>query len=433
MAEYSNFSVTNITDNSAEVSITMQNTSGFTVYNMVWLGVSSASVDDRTRVWNQRTGNNNTGTISVYLSNLSPSTKYDLVFTAIEDGLEENVEVYSDVVNYIETAQQESFTTLAPAKDAVFVDSNLGSTLRVGSYYSLLRVSARYSNNINASGYPDSLTSSEFTSGEYHYFTLKGTIKSSDLSGSSTVYTVSMTAFAADGVGNSDTATDTLTVKDGLPEISGSLSNDMRVGENYEDSLSKNTYARTISSSGTITSNGLSFNSDTLTLEGNPNNAGNYSFSVSGTNSSNESDSYSITFNVLPLLPTWEDDTISTTFILDEDYNDSISANNATAYEVTSGSLPSGISLDSITGEINGIPDTAGEQSLFTLGAKNSADEYIYTQQYNVTVQENGGNLLTYNGSSWQENEVYAYLDGSWTRARVYVYDGNDWIKSAQL
>lgn len=321
--------------------------------------------------------------------------------------------------------------SITVSRDAQFVDQNFGGTLRVGSYYSMT-VSALYSNNITVSGYPNSLSPNQFTSGSYRYFRLSGTISLSNLNGSSTQYNVSMTASAADGIGDSDSASDTLTVKDGLPEITGSLDSSMRVGESYSDSLSKNEFARNVSNSGDITSNGLSFSNSSLNLSGTPISDGSYSISVTGQNNSSETDTYSQTFNVLPRLPIWIDNTISTLFSIDEPYSDSISADYAVAYEVTSGSLPTGITLNQSTGELSGTPTTAS-QYLFTLGARNSADEYIYTQDYNITVQESGGNLITYNGSAWEENEVYAYQGGSWVRGRVYYYDGTNWVKSLEL
>jgi hypothetical protein len=370
---------------------------------------------------------NNLGQLSWSLSGLTPNTTYDL------DALGDTDIRFSffDGSSSAVYATSVSITTDPQPINAQFIDSNFGGTLRVGTFYNMT-VSARYSNNINASGYPSSLSPTEFTSGEYHYFSLQGTISSSDLSGSSSTYNVSMTAFAADGIGNSDSASDTLTVKDGYPDISGSLDSSMRVGEFYSDSLSKNTYARSVSNSGTITSNGLSFSNSSLTLSGTPVSDGTYSISVTGQNNSFETDTYNQTFTVLPRIPVWTDNTISTSFTVDEPYSDSINATYAAAYEVTSGSLPAGVSLDSNTGSLSGTPTTP-DQYIFTLGARNTANEFIYTQQYNVTVQETGGNLFTYNGSSWNENEVYVYLNGSWTRGRVYVYDGNDWIKSAQL
>lgn len=370
---------------------------------------------------------NNLGQLSWSLSGLTPNTTYDLDALGDTDVRSSFFDGSSSAIY----ATSVSITTDPQPVDAQFIDSDFGSTLRVGSFYNMT-VSARYSNNIDASGYPSSLSSTEFTSGEYRYFRLSGTISSSDLSGSSSTYNVSMTAFAADGIGNSDSESDTLTVKDGYPDISGSLDSSLRVGDFYSDSLSKNTFARSVFSSGTITSNGLNFNNSSLNLSGTPISDGSYSISVTGQNNSFETDTYSQTFTVLPRIPIWTDNTISTSFIVDEPYSDSIAATYAAAYEVTSGSLPAGVSLDSNTGSLSGTPTTP-DQYIFTLGARNTANEFIYTQQYNVTVQETGGNLFTYNGSSWNENEVYIYLNGSWTRGRVYVYDGNDWIKSAQL
>lgn len=311
-----------------------------------------------------------------------------------------------------------------------FNDTFLASSLRVGTSYTLDMTASNATSMTTNSALPSGMAQSQTNISGGKRFILSGAVNYSALGGqSSKSYTILVTASNST---DSKNASDSFTVFDGLPNISGSLSNNMRVGESYSGSLSKNIYARNISSSGTVLQNGLSFSNSTLALSGTPVSSGNYTFSATGTNDSGNSDTYNITFNILPRLPVWTDQNISTNFVIDEPYSDSISANYADAYEVTSGALPDGISLNPSTGALTGTPTTPGGYS-FILSARNSANEYINTQQFVVSIEESGGNLFTYNGSSWTENEVYAYINGSWTRGRVYVYDGNEWVKSEQL
>lgn len=69
--------------------------------------------------------------------------------------------------------------------------------------------------------------------------------------------------------------------------------------------------------------------------------------------------------------PVWTDNTIVNTFVVGTSYSDSVAATNSPSYSVTSGTLPAGVSINSITGAITGTPTTSGDYS-FVISATNS-------------------------------------------------------------
>lgn len=69
--------------------------------------------------------------------------------------------------------------------------------------------------------------------------------------------------------------------------------------------------------------------------------------------------------------PVWTDNTIVNTFVVGTSYSDSVAATNSPSYSITSGTLPAGISINSITGAITGTPTTSGDYS-FVISATNS-------------------------------------------------------------
>lgn len=90
------------------------------------------------------------------------------------------------------------------------------------------------------------------------------------------------------------------------------------------------------------------------------------------------------TLYIAPLVPpVWSDQTVSTTFVVGTAYSDSVTATNATGYSVTSGALPSGISLDAVTGVLSGTPTTKQTFS-FAIRASNT-DGNVTTQTFAST------------------------------------------------
>lgn len=410
MAGYSNVSFST-TSNSVTISATVINDLSFNIFTSVHL--EGPGLSDRI-IHQQVTGSGRTGTISTSYSGLSPGSTYSVGFGGVdEDDQNQVTDSRFGYFSYLQISRSGSFTTNVPAPS--WTDQTLAASARVGTHYAS-SISASYATSYSFLNLPPGIS--------------QASSNSQNISGTPTSSGNYSVSFSASNSTGTISGSDNINVLPRLPVFTDNdYSDTMRVGEEYNESVSAS-YVDRWEASGNLLSNGISFADGQLL--GTPNSSGSYEVTVSIYNSANESSSFSDTFNVLPRIPVWTDEAISTSFEVGTQYSDAIAANYAVAYELTSGTLPDGISLDTNTGALTGVPTTLAAYT-FKLGARNSANEYIYTQQYNVTVQESGGNLGIYNGSSWNESEVYVYLNGSWTRGRVYVYDGNEWIKSAQI
>lgn len=342
-------------------------------------------------------------------SGLSPGTTYDLdAWMSTSTSTPSNFFSGSNAVY----ATSVSFTTTAAAPS--WSDQSITSSARVGYYYSS-SISANNATSYSYSGLPPGISQnssgSRFISG---YPTTSG------------FYNVS---FTATGPGGSISGSDSISVARRYPTWSDStVSTSMRQGQYYSDGVSAN-YVSYYGSSGSIPP-GLSFSTSNGSFSGTPSTPGTYTFAFQAYNVDGEgigTSNFSVT--VKHPLATWIDDQISTAFTIDVPYSDSISANNANSYEVSSGNLPDGVSLNSSNGSLSGTPNTAGSFS-FTLAAVNGSNEKIYTQNYSVTVNDPGGRFFVYDGSSWVERDVESFNGTSWKRAVVYYYDGANWQRS---
>lgn len=83
-------------------------------------------------------------------------------------------------------------------------------------------------------------------------------------------------------------------------------------------------------------------------------------------------------------LPIWVDQTLVSTVPANGPYSDAVSAQNATNFTVSSGSLPNGISINPSTGAITGTPTTAGSYD-FTIEASNTGGSI--SKAFNITVE----------------------------------------------
>lgn len=83
--------------------------------------------------------------------------------------------------------------------------------------------------------------------------------------------------------------------------------------------------------------------------------------------------------------PTWIDQTVSSSATVGVAYTDQVSANSASSYTVFSGSLPTGLSLNSSTGAITGTPNTEGSFT-FVLRAVGSFEGNVNTATLTINV-----------------------------------------------
>ncbi len=132
---------------------------------------------------------------------------------------------------------------------------------------------------------------------------------------------------------------------------------------------------------------GLTLNSTTGVISGTPTTAGSDSFIITATDFAGEtvSQGYSVTISSTPLvlspstLPGWD--------VNQPGYNETVVASGGTSpytYSVTTGALPTGLTLNSTTGVISGTPTVAGTAS-FTITAKDFAGETV-EQGYTISI-----------------------------------------------
>lgn len=124
--------------------------------------------------------------------------------------------------------------------------------------------------------------------------------------------------------------------------------------------------------------------------------------------------------------PAWSDNFLEA-FTVGQAYSNGVTATNMNysgSYSVTSGSLPTGISLNSSTGAVTGTPTSASDYS-FTIRAQNSYGSV--SQAFSGTIS---GGLRTFNGSTWVKAPVAVFNGSTWVTGTVYVYNGSSWVKS---
>lgn len=126
----------------------------------------------------------------------------------------------------------------------------------------------------------------------------------------------------------------------------------------------------------TIAGLSISTGTNSVTLSGTPNQAGNFSFNATAYGYTDNGVPNTVTTTLYVTItaktpPTWTDSIILNTFVVGTQYTDSVSATNSPTYSVYSGALPTGIALNSSTGALTGTPTTKQVYS-FTLRATNT-------------------------------------------------------------
>jgi hypothetical protein len=106
------------------------------------------------------------------------------------------------------------------------------------------------------------------------------------------------------------------------------------------------------------------------------------------------------------------------------------------SYALYSGSLPSGISINTASGALTGTPvDGSAGTYNFVLSASGDGGT-IYTSGLSLVVANDGQRVHVYNSatSTWQESIVYIYneADSTWKESSVKVWDAasGTWIDS---
>ena len=160
-----------------------------------------------------------------------------------------------------------------------------------------------------------------------------------------------------------------------------------------------------------------------------------YTFTITGTTGYGaETSTATATTDAAPTYPpSWSDNSLADTFRVGEAYSDGVSASGtgSMSYSVTSGSLPSGITLNS-DGTVTGTPTTKGAYS-FTIQASNGVGSPV-TASFSGTVTNAKGEVYVYDATTntWNDAPVKK-LDGSGGSSAAEVYfttDGTTWTKS---
>lgn len=94
-------------------------------------------------------------------------------------------------------------------------------------------------------------------------------------------------------------------------------------------------------------------------------------------------------WSLASITPTFTDSTVSSPATLGVSYSDGVAATNATSYSVASGSLPSGLSLNTSSGAITGTPTAQGSYT-FAIRATSSTSTSVDTSNLTIVVYPAG-------------------------------------------
>jgi len=153
-----------------------------------------------------------------------------------------------------------------------------------------------------------------------------------------------------------------------IPAWTDSSIANMIYGQAYSDGVTASGYpAVTYSVSAGALPSGITLNSSTGTITGTSSTAGSYSFTIKAENAAGSvtqmfTDSLFVT-------PSWTDNTL-VAFTYNTAYSDGVSATGSPTYTISSGSLPTGLSLNSSSGAVTGTPTYYGTYS-FQIKAEN--------------------------------------------------------------
>lgn len=177
-------------------------------------------------------------------------------------------------------------------------------------------------------------------------------------------YTIKLRAVNAFGASIPATSAATVTKP---AWITSAFSSSIRSGAAYSSQVTAGSVISSFSVASGALPTGVSLNSSSGVLSGTPSASGTFSFTIRASNAAGFIDAAQ-QLTVQPPLPTWTDSTLSTPIAADS-YTDGVSAVHAILYEISSGSIPSGLALNAFTGAISGIPTQPGQSYSFVIKA----------------------------------------------------------------
>lgn len=127
--------------------------------------------------------------------------------------------------------------------------------------------------------------------------------------------------------------------------------------------------------------------------------------------------------------PSWTDQSLAG-FVATVAYSDGVSATNSPSYSVSSGSLPSGISLNSSSGAVTGTPTTAGQSYSFVLRAANGDGAVTASFSGTVAAAPSAGKWRVWTGSTWVVGPLKVWNGTTWVDSSVKVWNGSQWVSS---
>ena len=173
--------------------------------------------------------------------------------------------------------------------------------------------------------------------------------------------------------------------------------------------------------------------SSTSTVSGTPTTYGNISFTLTPYNQDGVAgSSYNHTIAVEDIALNWSDQLLASSLaVQDQSYTDGVAVDSGpdVTYSVNSGSLPTGLSLNSSTGAITGTPTVAGEFN-FVIRAINGSNEVLDTGTLTITVEAAGGYVKVWDGTQWLEGTAYVRAAGTWNEGTVKLRTSGTWNDS---
>jgi uncharacterized repeat protein (TIGR01451 family) len=222
------------------------------------------------------------------------------------------------------------------------------------------------------------------------------------LSGTPTTTGVFPVTFTATNASGQAVQKFTLTVLPDSPVFTGSLSDTVTVGQPFSAAVTATgNPAPTLSASAATLPPGVNFVDDKLgngTLSGTPTSTGTFLIALSATNSAGSAPptSFTLTVDPGPTPPVLTNDTPPAAAALGVPFTYTFTASGTPAptFSVASGAVPTGLSLDPVSGILSGTPTAAGPFS-FTVAATNGVGSPSVSPLINMTVTNTGAPIIT--------------------------------------
>lgn len=346
-----------------------------------------------------------------YLDGLSAiGTVYSISSGALPTGLSINSST-GQITGTVNSSGAYSFTARATTDDGKYYnEASFSGTIYeylewVDSTLANIDYNTAYSNSVWAEGYPAatySISSGALPSGII-LNSVTGLV--SGITTASGAY--SFTIKAENAIG-SITQSFSGTVQS-PPSWSDQTLGIITQGVSYSDGVSATGTATIVYSvhSGSLPT-GLSLNTSSGAITGTTGSTGSYSFTIRATNTWGYVEkAFSGT---IYQIPAWTDSTIAN-MIYGQAYSDAVAASGypAVIYSISTGALPSGITLNSSTGAITGTSTTAGSYS-FTVKAENAAGNVtqLFTDDLYVTPAWTDNTLVAFSYNTAYSDQVVA-------------------------